>query len=255
MSRTPDIEGLLEEMFPASEWAAFRELRADTGYGHEGRIDFAAFRMWSSKGGRRTVAVEVKRSRSDFVREIANPDKRAWYEQQFGECYFAVPYGLVSVDEVPDGWGLFVVTKNGSKLRRKKAARQRSNPEIDAGLTRSILRRCANVEAEYQAVLRDGHGPGKCVPESERKRYEDSLDVASYLARRAELQARDAQAPLHRLAYLAFEHGITEWSCRMVDELVDEAVRRQLSNRMRLMKRAKNALDALIGTAENLDES
>ena len=76
-----------------------------TGYGCDSHIDAAAFNMWPSKNFERH-AFEVKRSRSDFMREIGNPQKRQWVEENFHLTWFVTPAGLVKPDEIPEGWGL-----------------------------------------------------------------------------------------------------------------------------------------------------
>jgi len=127
-----------------TEWVVVTELRAGVGYGdgREGRIDVAAFNCWPSKGFTR-VAYEVKRSRADFRKEMENPLKRKWVEENFHKCYFAVPSGLVKPDEVPEGWGLMVATKNGSKIREVKVAKHRKIEPLPEELALSTIRALA----------------------------------------------------------------------------------------------------------------
>ncbi len=71
----------------------------------------------------RTATFEVKVSRSDFLNDVRTGKWEA-YKAFSSYVYFAVPEGLVSVDEVPDGCGLMVGTEEGgvwnfvSKMRQ-----------------------------------------------------------------------------------------------------------------------------------------
>lgn len=115
------ILAFLDSRYSAPQWAAFREVEL-----RGRRLDFVAMGLWPSTRavGHRAIGVEVKISRSDFMREIDDPSKRAPAETLMHECYFATPKGLVRPDEVPEGWGLLEVS--GAGLRRLKAPTQRS---------------------------------------------------------------------------------------------------------------------------------
>lgn len=104
------------------EWALFTELRNAVGFGPARYLDLLALGTWKSSGYR-AVAYEVKVSRADFARELANPEKRAFAESIAEECYFATPAGLVRPDEVPEGWGLIVAQANGLKVMKRPTQR------------------------------------------------------------------------------------------------------------------------------------
>lgn len=121
----------LDLMHPARQWAFFVELRVGTGYNFttkiygwsdynpEQRIDAFALDIWPSHHWRR-IAYEVKVSRSDFLHEIANPQKRQTAMMLANEFYFAVPAGLVEKDEIPEDCGL-VTVKDGRAQVVKRA--------------------------------------------------------------------------------------------------------------------------------------
>lgn len=122
------------------EWAVFRELATETA-GRGRTLDLFAINCWPSSGFR-AVAYEVKVSRSDFMREIADPSKRAPAEKLAGECYFATPPGLVRPDEVPEGWGLVECGGGGAKVR--KVATQRRVESWPISFCASLARRSAD---------------------------------------------------------------------------------------------------------------
>lgn len=60
-------------------------------------------------GRMNVVAYEVKVSRGDFARELANPAKRAAAMEVSNQFFFAAPGGLIAPAEVPEGCGLVEV--------------------------------------------------------------------------------------------------------------------------------------------------
>ncbi len=136
----PNLESLISLRYPAGEWAVVFELQKGVGFqGTTGRIDAAAFGCWPSKGHHR-LAFEVKRSRGDFLRELKQPQKRVWVEENFHQTWFVVPAGLVKPEEVPESWGLLVATKDGEKLRQVKVAMHREVPALPESMALSAIR-------------------------------------------------------------------------------------------------------------------
>lgn len=124
-----------------NEWATFIELRGSTGFINAQAIDFFAVHTWPSKNFR-AIAYEIKVSRSDFTKELKQPNKRAFAESIANECLFVVPSGLLRVDEIPEGWGLMVADAGG--LKTLKHGTQRSNVTWPKSFTLSLARRAAD---------------------------------------------------------------------------------------------------------------
>ena len=181
------------------------------------------------------------------MREIEYPQKREAAETFFGECYFATPAGLVRPDEIPEGWGLLEATAKG--LRRKKTARQRRVDPLSP-LVLSVLRRAATAMEEASLMRAEQHGEGLCVPISEVRVWQEAAWAKDERARKAQMRALDAYAPLSRLAYLAGERGIDEWTPGLVDELIERAVSAKLRRLMGTVKNAAKALSELIERSE-----
>lgn len=106
--------------------------------------------LWPSSQFR-SIAYEIKVSRSDFMREMKDPSKRAHAENHAGECFFVAPNGLVRVDEVPEGWGLLECTSGG--LRQVKAATQRKIAPWPLSFMASIARRSAEPVTRVEPAL------------------------------------------------------------------------------------------------------
>lgn len=98
---------------PVGAWAFFDEFIPGIGYastGSDTRLDGWAMNVWPSNGYR-TIAYEIKVSRSDFLREMKDPGKREWALTFTDEFYFVAPRHLIDPKELPDDCGLIEVTR------------------------------------------------------------------------------------------------------------------------------------------------
>lgn len=148
-----DLKNLIMAKHPLPEWATFAELRNCTGFSKKVRIiDVATFNTYPSKSKR--IAYEIKIYRSDFIKELEQPEKRKWCEELFHETYFVCLPEVCKPEEVPEGWGLYYPTKNGKQLRRKIIAKHRDIPEdIPYLFTLSVIRRmCEQLDVERSKI-------------------------------------------------------------------------------------------------------
>lgn len=153
-----DITELLRQRYCPPEWAFFSELRVGTGYtggSHnqvkipEQRLDGWTINCWPSKG-LTTIAFEIKVSRSDFLSEIANPDKRQQAISLSNEFYFVVPDGLIKVDEIPEECGLIAAKENSIRIVKKPVSND--DPLLNWHFVASIARRSGEVSTETYRV-------------------------------------------------------------------------------------------------------
>lgn len=91
-------------------WMFFRELRVGTGFAKlaQIRLDAWALATWPSLRYER-ITYEVKISRSDWLREMAHPEKRRMGLHLSNRFYFVTPPNLVKVAEVPAECGLIEI--------------------------------------------------------------------------------------------------------------------------------------------------
>ncbi|WP_199200454.1 MmcB family DNA repair protein [Alkalicaulis satelles] len=111
-----DVLQVIEDAYCRSDrYILLREFPLQPGErGHsKHRIDGLLVRTQTGRPDELT-AIEVKVSRKDFERELADPEKRARAMRFANSFYFAVPAGLISGDEVPDDCGLFWTSKNAA---------------------------------------------------------------------------------------------------------------------------------------------
>jgi len=142
-------------------WAKFEEFRVGTGFGRgaEQRVDLWVMGMWQTNRMAR-IAYEVKMSRSDFRRELAQPTKRRQALLISNEFWFAAPFDVIPPDEVPLECGLVEFGYVGEGERRRLEhivtvdAPWRDTPPPSWGFVAALCRR---VEAE-SAVAASGSG-------------------------------------------------------------------------------------------------
>jgi hypothetical protein len=113
------------------------------------RLDALAISIYQSSGYAR-VGFEVKVSRSDFLHELATPEKTKASAYCCSKFYFAVPKGLIEPKDVPDPYGLIVVDPKG-RTRIIKRPIPSSNPPTWAMVAYLIHR----VMGETREVSRD----------------------------------------------------------------------------------------------------
>lgn len=114
-----------------------------TGGGHRRTADALMIQTWPSRGLSIT-GVEYKANRNDWRRELRNGSKA---EEIAAFCHFwlvLAPKGVVPIEEVPGGWGLYEIHKTDkmTKLLRTKAPPPKLDPPkpIDYGFLAAILR-------------------------------------------------------------------------------------------------------------------
>lgn len=100
------------------------------GYGTGGRprvFDAIVVDTWESSG--LTIhAFEVKVSRSDWLRELADPSKGAAALHFADTMSVVAPAGVVKADELPIGWGWYEVTDAGTLRTKRRPAEPSLNP-------------------------------------------------------------------------------------------------------------------------------
>jgi len=92
------------------------------------------------QSGARSVLVECKVSRSDF---LSDKDKFFRRQEEYGvgdRRYYAAPEGIIKDEELPDGWGLLEVRPH-SILERVEPKDKEANKRSECIMLMSALRR------------------------------------------------------------------------------------------------------------------
>lgn len=200
---TQQLLGCLETAHPYPEWSSFRELPVLAG---TSRLDFWTIAAYASNSYR-AVVYEVKATRSDFLNELKHPGKREAAEDSAHECWFAAPVGIIKPEEVPENWGLMVLSE-GMRFRRVKHARQREAGPLPHYLTAAVARAAANRERPTDRRL--WRAAGKDLTEQEL------VELAGALALKDIEQRRKA---IERSAVEDFKLGFDYRNHKVADEL------------------------------------
>lgn len=120
-------------------------VRSHAGFDARRTADFIAMDLWPS-GGLALHGHEVKVSRSDWLRELAEPEKAAEFIP-YMNYWWAVVSGprIVRDGELPDGWGLMVM-RAGRLVTARKAPRRDAEPLTPSRLA-ALLRAVAQTSA------------------------------------------------------------------------------------------------------------
>lgn len=99
-------------------------VRSHCGFDARRVCDFMAQDLWAMKG-LPLHGHEVKVSRSDWLRELADPTKAEEFRRYCDRWWLVVPDRTIVRDDLPDGWGLMALDDVG-KLRVYRSA-----PKLD----------------------------------------------------------------------------------------------------------------------------
>jgi hypothetical protein len=105
-------------------YAFVAQVRNDSGFSATRTFDAVALDLWQS-GHHALTVYEVKVSRSDWLRELKQPDKTAAALELADHFAVVAPRGVVKVDELGERWGLLEVDDRGRVRTKRKPARLR----------------------------------------------------------------------------------------------------------------------------------
>lgn len=121
-----DVMDVLRSRYAPHEWALVPEFE---------RVDAVAVNCWPSK--RLDVhGIEIKVSRSDWLRELKRPQKSMWGRSISDYWFLAAPSGVLDgLDELPEGWGYIEIQSERSVLRHQT---DRLRPQWDGRKQRPV---------------------------------------------------------------------------------------------------------------------
>lgn len=180
-----DLYEAIRTKFPAPEFVVMPEVRNATGFGMRERYaDAIAMSTYPSRG--LTVhGFEIKVSKSDWKRELANPDKAEEIAQYCDHWWIVAPNKIVDPNELPNGWGLLELKGNG--LHTTVAAPALKPVALNRGFVASMCRSALtlvsaakNQSAAETALTKawtDGYDEGKTAGERMRGHKAEQADV------------------------------------------------------------------------------
>lgn len=175
----PSIFELLRRRHPSGEWAYMEEVAPRTGGGTR-YADAVAVNLWSSRG-HAVHGFEVKVSRSDWLRELKQPEKAEEIYRYCDYWWLVTEKGLVKDGELPPTWGH--LERRGSGLYTVKAAPKLEAKPLTRAFFASLVRRsfeglerkASAIHADKVAELRAEYEKAKQDHRSSVKRELDTL--------------------------------------------------------------------------------
>lgn len=177
------IHAALRDRFCGPEWAVFFEVANGTGSHGRRYADAVAMNLYPSRG-LEIHGVEVKVSRSDWLRELKNPKKAEDVYQYCDRWWLAISDpAIVGIGELPATWGLMVM--NGKSLKIATQAPKLEPVPLTRSFFAALARRSSEVpEAQVKALV--------------EKRVEEHRERWTYGDRQAAERARNELAELRR---------------------------------------------------------
>lgn len=121
MMRAADIRAQLKKRYGPPTHAIFFEVADATGARHTGFADAIAQSLWPSHG-LGMEGFEIKVSRSDWKRELVDPNKAEKFAQRCDRWWIVTSEGVIAdAAEIPEGWGWMIATMEGITVRRHAA--------------------------------------------------------------------------------------------------------------------------------------
>lgn len=163
---TQEVIERLGRMYPSPQYGFLTQVRSGTGYYAARTADALAMSLWPSRG-LHLYGFEVKVSRTDWMKELKNPQKAEelasythfWYMVFGSEDIF-------KITEVPEKWGVIVPSGKGLKIIKQAPINTEVLP-IDylvlAGIFRNVAEQCIpkellkrEMDERYQAGQSNG---------------------------------------------------------------------------------------------------
>lgn len=184
-----DIRVALRERFPPNSHALMFEVGNGTGSATRRHADAVAMGLWPSRG-LEIEGVEIKVSRSDWKRELADHAKADAIQRYCDRWWIAAPKGLIPPAELPVTWGLLEF--DGASLRQKVPAPKLEAAPPDRTFIAAMLRRASEADAEeVKRLVQKSLAP---MVEQERRNIEARYpriqsEAAGVLAKLSEIKA------------------------------------------------------------------
>jgi len=171
--KTGQIRAALRRHFAHPQRGIVFEVAQATGFNARRHIDAIGMDLWPSHG-LGIYAIEIKVSRSDWRRELQQPEKAEELARFADYFVVAAPKGIVPQSELPAAWGLYEMHDDGKLVIARHAAITKAEPvtrEFMAAVLRGANRPVSNEEID--ALVAE-----KLAPERERIQAKIDAQVA-----------------------------------------------------------------------------
>lgn len=149
----------LRALYPKQEYALLPQVANGTGARTYRHCDALALGLWPSRGIDLS-GFEIKSYRGDWIKELRNPAKAEEISQYCNYWWIVAGGPFVSLDELPEKWGLLEWDEKKSKLVKNKGAAYRKEvTPVSLSFVAAILRSaqdCVTPDAELDRVRLEG---------------------------------------------------------------------------------------------------
>ena len=230
------LRALLRRKYPADQYAMLYEVRDAAGFSAKRSADVMLIGLWPSRGNM-VEGMEVKISRSDWLRELKKPEKaEAFFE--FCDRWWVVAStpDIVKRSELPPTWGLMV--PRGSGLGVLVEAPMLKPSPVDRSLLAAMLKRATDTAADSPEV--------QALIDLRVKNATDKVD------QRIEWATRNLTDENKRLkeAFAEFEKAsglaISKWNAGDIGAAVKLVMRGEHNHRMRSLQAIKSQARDLV---------
>lgn len=147
---TAELVERVRAKYGAPAWVTLTEVRDGTGFATVGReADVVAFGTWPSRG-LAIIGFEVKKDRSDWLREMKNPAKAEAIARFCDEWWVVANRDIVKLEELPPSWGLF--TPRGGGLGVERQATRLTPEPINHLFLMSVVRNISDNHTHNSVV-------------------------------------------------------------------------------------------------------
>lgn len=182
------------------EWAYIEKVRDAPGFDAKRTADAMALGLWQSRGCE-LHGFEIKVSRADWRRELADPAKADDWCAIVDRWWIAAPRGIVPRDELPSTWGLLETGARGLTVTVPAPLLQKTRLPLERRFLVPILRAVGTGlaftpdEAAIREAREQGWEAGRQSAEKNGHQWKKLHDQAVEDARRA----RQAVTELERV--------------------------------------------------------
>jgi len=166
---------LLHVRYAGNAFAVFPEVRNSTGYSASRSADAIVMALWPSAGFRIT-GIEIKATRSDWLRELKNPRKSQDMMRFCDEWLILANHGVVDlhIDAFPEKWGLVLPNGGGLKLVKPPQMLE-ERPAMERPFVAALLRRAS----EFALTKKQTESIRKEAAREVEQRFKREIDNAN----------------------------------------------------------------------------
>ena len=153
---TNSIRDLLRKRYAGEEWFLAFEVRNAPGFAtREGYADAIAMGVWPSRGFV-IHGFEIKVSRSDWLRELAKPEKADRFLKHCDHWWLVAPKGVAHDSEVPASWGIMQASEKRLRIVRDTppVVGRTTRKDMDRGFVASLVKRRSAEDDGFKEAVR-----------------------------------------------------------------------------------------------------